>query len=121
MAQQQSSDSTGPSEVAGRLHDIAQLLRTTHHLGPEAQHALAELADELANVLIPHTAPAAEAAPLVESTADVAEALHDRESTGPLAAARTQLEKMVAAFEGRAPQTVDFARRLLDVLANLGI
>jgi hypothetical protein len=112
------SDSSG---VAERLHEIARLLRTTDHLGPEAQQALAELADELANVLQPHTTPPAEAAPLVESTAEVVEALHQEHDAGLLTAARDRLEKMVAAFEGRAPHTVDFARRLLDVLANLGI
>jgi hypothetical protein len=121
MAEQQSPDSTDPSEVPGRLHEIAQLLRTTHHLGPEAQRALAELADELADILDPNASPPAEAAPLVESTAHVVEALHHDQGTGPLTSARGRLEKMVAAFEGRAPRTVDFARRLLDVLANLGI
>jgi hypothetical protein len=121
MAEPQSPDSADSSEVASQLHEIAQLLRTTHHLGPEAQRALAELADELANVLEPPATTPTEAAPLVESTAQVAQALHHEHRFGPLTAARTRLEKMIAGFEGRAPHTVDFARRLLDVLANLGI
>jgi hypothetical protein len=121
MAEQQSPQSMDPAAVPGRLHEIAQLLRTTHHLGPEAQRALAELADELADILDPSTAHPVEAAPLVESTAHVVEALHHDQDTGLLTGARGRLEKMLAGFEGRAPRTVDFARRLLDVLANLGI
>jgi hypothetical protein len=121
MAEQQPVHSTSPSEVPGRLHEIAQLLRATHHLGPEAQHALADLADELGNLLDPQAAPAAETAPLVDTTAHVVEALHHKQGAGPLTAARQRLEQLAAEFEGRAPNAAGFARRLLDALANLGI
>jgi hypothetical protein len=108
-------------DVSGRLHEIAKLLRGTHHLGPEAQQALAKLADELGNLLDPATTLPAEAAPLLESTAHVVSALRDKRGPGPLSAARARLEKTVAEVEARAPGAADFARRLLDTLANLGI
>jgi hypothetical protein len=108
-------------DVSGRLHEIAKLLRGTHHLGPEAQQALAKLADELGNLLDPAAPPPAEAVPLLESTAHVVSALRDRKGAGPLGAARERLEETIAEVEARVPGTADFARRLLDTLANLGI
>ena len=108
-------------DMSGRLHEIAQLLRGTHHLGPEAQQALAELADELGNLLDPAVPAPAEAGPLLESTAHVVAALRQKHGSGPLSAARERLEAAVAKFGARAPGTADFARRLLDTLANLGI
>jgi hypothetical protein len=110
-----------PSDVSGRLHEIAQLLRGTHHLGAEAQEALAKLADELGNLLDPAQPPPPEAAPLVNSTVKVVEALREGQSTGLLSAARQRLQETVAEVESHAPGSADFARRLLDVLANLGI
>jgi hypothetical protein len=121
MADRQNPGSTDPAEVPSRLHEIASLLRGTHHFGPEVQRALAELADEMANLLDPNTKASPEATRLVESTAHVVEALHQEQPTGPQSAARGRLEKLIAEIEGRAPRTVDFARRLLDALANLGI
>jgi hypothetical protein len=108
-------------EMSGRLHEIAQLLRGTHHLGPEAQQALANLADELGDLLNPTGTPPAEAAPILESTAQVVAALRHDQGTGVLAAARQRLEHALAEVEAHAPGSADFARRLLDVLANLGI
>jgi hypothetical protein len=108
-------------EMSGRLHEIAQLLRGTHHLGPEAQQALAKLADELGDLLDPTVPPPAEAAPLLESTAQVVAALHQEQGAGPLTAARQRLEHALAEVESHAPGSADFARRLLDILANLGI
>jgi hypothetical protein len=121
MAEQEATDLPDPSEISDQLHEIAQLLRGTHHLGPEAQRALATLADELGNLLDPAQPPPPEAAPLVDSTAKVVEALRQPKSPGVLSAARARLQETVAEVESHAPGSADFARRLLDVLANLGI
>jgi hypothetical protein len=103
--------------LSKRLHEIAALLRGTHHLGPEAQQALAQLADELGE----QWTPAAESGPLLESTKHVVEALRHEQGSGPLSAARQRLEESAAALEARAPRAADFARRLLETLADLGI
>jgi hypothetical protein len=108
------------SAVPAQLHEIAQLLRDTDHLGPEARQALAELADDLGDAFGSAAAAPAEATPLVHHLADVVEALH-HERRGLLAGARRRLEGVIAPVEGRAPYGVAFARRLLDVLASLGI
>ena len=121
MAEQPTSRSPDPSEVSARLHEIAQLLRGTHHLGPEAQQALAQFADELGTILEAAETPPPEAAPLVESTAHVVQALHQDQDNGPATAARSRLQEMAARFDARAPRVADFARRLLEALANLGI
>jgi hypothetical protein len=107
-------------ELPGRLQEIARLLRGTHHLGPEAQQALAELADELGKLLDPSTPPEA-AGRLLESTGHVVEALREKKSAGMVGAARQRLQKTVAEVESHVPGSADFVRRLLDVLANLGI
>lgn len=107
--------------VPDQLHEIAKLLRTAHHLGPEAQAALAQLADDLGYVLRENAAPKAESAALIQHVGQLVETLHQDQRTGPLASARQRLEKAMAAVEGRAPYTVGFARQLLDALANLGI
>jgi hypothetical protein len=116
MAEPQPVPAT-PADLAARLHEIARLLRESHHFGPEAQAALAQLADDLGH----HLAAPPEATHLVESTAQVVEALHHEEGTGPLAAARRRLAEVAAEVEARAPQAAHFARRLLDALADLGI
>jgi hypothetical protein len=121
MAENQPERPLSPSELSDRLHEIAQLLRGTHHLGPEAQQALAHLADQLGNLWDPETTAPAEAAPLLESTSQVVESLRHENDSGPLAAARERLEETVAALEARAPRAADFARRLLETLSNLGI
>jgi hypothetical protein len=117
MAEQQPSRPLSAAEISSRLHEIAKLLRSTHHLGTEAQEALAQLADELGD----SWTPAAESAPLLESTTHVVQALRHGQATGPLSGARQRLEETAAAMEARAPGAADFARRLLDTLANLGI
>ena len=107
--------------VSAQLHEIAQLLRTTDHLGPEAQAALAELADDLATALGQGTTPSAEGLAILSHARQLIEALHSDQSADPLTPARRRLEEAAAAVEGRAPYAVAFARRLLDALASLGI
>jgi hypothetical protein len=111
---------TSPA-LQARLHEIAQLLRQTHHLGPEAQQALARLADDLGQVPEMATLPSAEAAQLLERTTALVEALHQQPGEGLLAASRDRLEQALYVIGARAPLVAGIARRLLDTLANLGI
>jgi hypothetical protein len=121
MAQHDPPDSLTQAEISSRLHEIAQLLRGTHHLGPEAQQALAEFADELGSLLETAPPPPAEAAPLVETTAHVVESLHQEDERESAPAARSRLLELAAEADARAPRLADFTRRLVDALSNLGI
>ncbi len=112
-----------PSAVHLRtgLHEIAEDLRKTRHLGPESQQALADLLEELNRALDPAALPTAETAHLAESVAHLALALHERHDTGLLAAARDRLREAALRAEAAAPGPVGVARRFMDTLANLGI
>src|SRR4051794_9364515 len=78
--------------VPVRLHEVAQLLREAHHLGPEAQAALAELLDELSQNLGPAPLSDETRAHLEANTVHLIQALHSQEE-GPLSAARKRLEE----------------------------
>jgi hypothetical protein len=110
-----------PAALQERLHEIARLLRRTHHLGPEAQQELARLADELGAVPEMAALPSTEAAQLLEQTTALVEALQRQADEGLLAAARDRLEEAVYTAAARAPLVAGVARRLLETLANLGI
>jgi hypothetical protein len=107
-----------PPEVQDELNEITELLRSADHLGPDAQAALAALADDLGRTADPQ-APA-ESARLLKEATNVVRLLH-RQERSALTAARDGLEEAAVKVENRAPQTAQFARRLLDVLADLGI
>lgn len=109
------------SQIMARLHDVAQSLRKTSHLGPEGQQALADLVDELGKLLAPATIPPQETAHLADSVAHLAEALHKQHDAGILALARDRLEKAAIQAEMHAPMATGLTRRLLDALANMGI
>ncbi|HYV39329.1 MAG TPA: hypothetical protein VE988_26810 [Gemmataceae bacterium] len=108
-------------QAAARLHEIAQLLRGTHHLGAEEQRALAELADELGNAWALPASTSAATPALAERVAHLAEALKHGQASGPLHGVRQRMEEMAAKLEGQAPNTASFARQLVDALAGLGI
>lgn len=108
-------------DVRGNFQDLARQLRGAHHLGPEAQQALAELVEELGQAFPAGEGPPAEMTHLAESTAHVVEALRQQDETGLLGAARERLERATVAAETRAPVAAGVARRLVDALANLGI
>lgn len=110
-----------PPEVPASLHAIAGLLRQGHHLGPEAQQALAELVDEMGTALEPGKEPTAEMAHLAESTAHLVQVLHQGRDRGVLAAARNRLEQAALAAESQAPTLAGLVHRLIDTLSNLGI
>jgi hypothetical protein len=121
MAEQQRPTAPNAGDLPSRLHEIAQLLRRTHHLGPQAQQALAAMADELGGAFEQTQAPVATTAPLVQSIGQLAEALHHDEERGQLDSARQRLQDLTASVAGRAPNSAAFVGRLLETLANLGI
>jgi hypothetical protein len=111
----------GPApDPAARLLELAGLVRGADHLAPEARAALAGVLAELAGALGPG-GPGPDAAHLAESAAQAARALHEQNQHGLLAAARERLEAAAARAEAKAPVTTGVARRLIDLLAEIGI
>jgi hypothetical protein len=121
MPEQPPINPTPPSSVPARLHEVARLLRDADHLDPEAQQSLADLADELANSLGTSAVPSAEEVQLANLAGRLIQALHQPESAAPVAATRHRLQEAIVAAEARAPLAAGLARRLLDVLADIGI
>jgi hypothetical protein len=102
------------------LRDLAGLLRGAEHLTPATRAALADLMAELAGALgRGGTGPQLDH--LAESAAQAARALHEQGQHGLLAAARERLEAAAARAEAKAPVATGVARRLIDVLAEIGI
>jgi hypothetical protein len=118
---EQPTGPTPPSEVPERLREVARLLREAHHLGPEAQHSLAALAEKLAGDLDARGARSAEEVELGKLTSQVIEELHEAEDEPPPAATRHRLQEAILAAEMRAPFAAGLAQQLLHVLANIGI
>jgi hypothetical protein len=116
MAEQPSGD-----PVPARLHELAQLLRQAHHLGPEAQAELAQLVDELSQSLDPASLPEASRRHLDESKTHLVNALRGKADVGRLSATGRRLEEAALRLEAEAPQVTGILRRLIDILANLGI
>lgn len=110
-----------PPDVPHRLHAIAQLLRESEHLEPDAQQALAELLDELGNALTSPSEAGAEAAHLTETTAQLVQALHAGEEPRKVATARSRLQEAILRAEAKAPVAAGIANRLIDTLSNIGI
>jgi hypothetical protein len=108
-------------EIQARLREIGELLRQSGSLHPEAQAVFAELVDELKRDLATENLPAAEVTHLAERTAHLGEALHHQHDVGVIGKARAGLERAVGNAEAHAPLAVGLARKLLDVLANIGI
>ena len=110
---------TAPA-VRAQLEEIVPLLRSSRHIEPEVQEALADLVDELIRVMDPRPA-AVEAAHLAASSAHLVDALHRKHHAGLIAAAKERLEEAATRAETEAPVATGLARRLIDTLANLGI
>jgi hypothetical protein len=120
MSEPEPSSRQPVATTPGNLHHLAQLLRQADHLDPAVQQELATLLEELAGAL-PATAELPDAAHLLGHVAEVARALHQQHDSGILTAARDRLEKAAVRAELEAPLATGIARRLIDVLANLGI
>lgn len=109
-----------PEQVRARLQELARSLRQAGHLEPEAQQELADLMEELAGVVA--SAPAADQTTrLAAHAAQLAQALHQQQDEGLLAAAKKKLEQSALRAEEEAPLATGIVRRLIDTLANLGI
>jgi hypothetical protein len=121
MAEQGPSPSPSLQQVQASLHDIARVLRESHHLDPKTQQALGDLVDELGKTLQSGTLPAEETAHLASTASSLAKGLHERQHTTVLTAAKQKLEQAALRAEAEAPVATGIARQLIDTLANLGI
>jgi hypothetical protein len=109
------------TQVLRHLHAVSHLLRAAHRLSPEAQALLADLVDELANALESEEVPNDDVAQLTESTSHLVQAVHEKHEPGMLEAAESRLERAVVAVESKAPALASLARRLAEMLSDLGI
>jgi hypothetical protein len=108
-------------DLQNRLHEVARLLRESGQVDPDSKQILAELVDELSQALQSSQVPPAEVAQLAGTTAQLAEALHQRHDTTWLGQVRDRFEEAARRAEARAPVAVGLARQVLDALANIGI
>jgi hypothetical protein len=115
------SDSTPPvvPDLKEQLVELARQLREARHLQGDAQQELANLLGALSASL--GDAPSAQTSHLAASAAHVVRALNEQHHVGLLAAAKRRLEEAAVASEAKAPVATGIARRLVDVLAELGI
>jgi hypothetical protein len=121
MTDQPSGAPPTQAELQANLAALAQLLRKTHHVGPDAQRKLAELVQELSQALAAPAVPTAEVAALASSTGGLVRALHEQADTGKLGEARDRVNRAIFAAEARAPFAAGIVQRLVDVLSDLGI
>lgn len=101
------------------LTELTQLLREVGPLSDESRAQLADLVDELAEVLHSDASPE-HAAHLAATAADLVRALQGR-ADGRLRPARDRFEDAVARAEVEAPVATGVARQIVDLLAELGI
>lgn len=116
-----SDNAASVPELQARLHHIAQLLRASQPIDADSRQKLAELVDELGDALRSGQLPVAEAALLTETTAHLAESLHQTPTPTQRDTVRDRVEEAVVGLEARAPFAAGLAHRLLDMLTNLGI
>lgn len=108
-------------DIQRRLAEVAALLRDSTALDAEARAVLAELVQELSGNLAGAPMASDQLTHLAGTTTHLAEALHHRRDPRRVAAWRERFEDAVNRAEVDYPVTVGVARRLLDVLANMGI
>lgn len=115
------ASSPSVAEVRTLLRTIAELLRHTRHLGPEAQTLLADLIEELGAALAAPEVANAEIAKLTECASHLVQAVKEKHEPGMLEAARDRLERAVVGVETGAPTLAGLTRRLAEMLSNVGI
>jgi hypothetical protein len=103
------------------LQEVADALRSTHHLEPEDRERLAALITELESALNQGALPPEEQARLRADAHALAVALHRKHEPPAPRAARERLREGIVGLEVRAPVVAGVARRFLDMLADLGI
>jgi hypothetical protein len=109
------------SDLEAKLHRIAGLLRDAGHLSPKAQQSLALLVDDLARAVQKPTGDPVAANHVAATAANLLDALVQKDDQGMLSAARDRLERTVISAGSQAPMAAGVARRLLDILAGIGI
>jgi uncharacterized protein DUF4404 len=103
------------------LHDLAQKVREADSLGPQAQRAVADLLDDLAQAIPPATGSSTEATHLAESATHLADTLREPQKSNAVPPALERFETAVARAEAKAPLASGIARQIIEALANLGI
>jgi hypothetical protein len=103
------------------LHELAQKLREADQLGPDAQRAVADLLDQLAQAIHPAGGGVDEHAHLADSATHLAHALRQKPEAHSVASALERFEFSVSRMEARAPLASGIVRQLIETLANLGI
>ena len=107
--------------VTTHLHTISQVLREAHRLDAATQAALADLIDELTNALTATEVDSAKLARLSESTAALTTAVHEQHDVGLLESAQNRLEHAIVSVETESPGLANVARRVAEMLSNVGI
>jgi hypothetical protein len=120
MPEQESKGEQPGQAIANEVEGLARRLREAEHLEPKARAQAADLLRDLAAKL-DQIEPTAHHERLVESTAQLVQAVKDQHEPGLIQAARQRVEGAVAAAEAKAPVATDVVLRLIDVLAGLGI
>jgi hypothetical protein len=102
------------------LGELARLLREVDHLEPEVRNELADVIDELEAALRGELS-AEEAERVRGDVRHVVEAIRRQHDENPVEAARERFEETVGRTAAEAPVASGVARRLIDLLADLGI
>ncbi|GIW86430.1 MAG: hypothetical protein KatS3mg108_0754 [Isosphaeraceae bacterium] len=107
-----------PGETS--LSELARLLRDVDHLEPQVRRELADVVEELDSAVRGELNPD-QAAHLRQSVAHLVETIRSQRETGLVANARQQLEATLVRTETEAPVASGVARRLIEMIADLGI
>jgi hypothetical protein len=121
MPEPSASPTPDKAQVESQLRQLSQRLRTAAHLDPQSQRALADLMEQLAHALAAAPLASTEATQLAASTAQLGRALEQKQDRGHIATAMRLLEEAALRAEAETPIITGFARRMLEILANLGI
>lgn len=109
------------AEIESRLQEVAALLRQSSSLDSATRQHLAELVEELGASLHAVELPSEEAARIADTTAHLADALHQNHDAEQVGHARGVMEQTAEAIEARAPMAADLVRRFLAALTGIGI
>ncbi len=117
---EQDTAATPPEDRAASLHAVARALRGRVTWGRRRGSALAEFLDALGDPETTAAAAPADMNRLTERATHLLEALQHQHDPGVLAAGATDWKRRCCA-ESEAPVAAGVFRRLLDVLANIGL